>query len=68
MRAAEACQYLAHAHGIEVKKGTLNNLRCRGGGPKYRKGGRAVYYDLTELDAWAASKLSEPLTSTSCGV
>jgi hypothetical protein len=35
---------------------TLNKLRVFGGGPKYLKLGRTVVYDVTDLDAWLATK------------
>jgi len=33
---------------------TLEKLRVRGGGPPFVRRGRAVYYDLADLDAWIA--------------
>lgn len=35
-----------------VSVGTLANWRAAGSGPPYRKIGKAVLYDETELDAW----------------
>ncbi|PRD40604.1 DNA-binding protein [Phyllobacterium phragmitis] len=32
---------------------TLEKLRIRGGGPKYRKHGRYVRYHIDELDDWS---------------
>lgn len=43
----------------------LKQLRTEGGGPEYRKIGRFVRYEQEALDAWAASRLSEPRRSTS---
>ncbi len=61
-----ASAYLMERHGISRTPGTLAKLAVIGGGPKFRKiGSRQVLYDVTELDAWAASVLSEPLGSTS---
>lgn len=61
-----ASTYLMDRHGISRTAGTLAKLAVIGGGPKFRKiGARAVTYDIAELDAWAASILSEPLGSTS---
>jgi excisionase family DNA binding protein len=34
---------------------TLNKLRCTGYGPIYFKLGRAVRYDLQDLDQWLAA-------------
>ncbi len=40
--------------GLSVS--TLNKLRVFGGGPIFLKLGRRVAYDVTDLDAWLASK------------
>ena len=61
----EAPEYMREAHGLTIAKATLNKLRCVGGGPSFRKFGRAVMYDRTDLDAWANAKLSKPFSSTS---
>ena len=34
---------------------TLEKLRCTGGGPKFIRRGKAVYYDIRDLDEWLAS-------------
>jgi hypothetical protein len=61
-----ASDYLMERYGISRTPGTLAKLAVIGGGPKFRKiGSRQVLYDVTELDAWAASVLSEPMGSTS---
>jgi len=39
---------------------TLEALRFRREGPPYVKLGRAVRYDLSELEAWIASNRVEP--------
>ena len=47
LRTLEAATYLG------LSPSTLEKYRVRGGGPKFiRLGGRAVGYDLRDLDAW----------------
>lgn len=40
---------------ISRKPATLNRLRCQGGGPRFRRIGRAVYYEPKELRTQNAS-------------
>ncbi|TCP87290.1 AlpA family transcriptional regulator [Rhizobium sp. PP-CC-2G-626] len=44
------------AHHLGLSKSTLDKLRCFGGGPRYYKLGRAVVYEVTDLDAWKAER------------
>ncbi|WP_082479826.1 MULTISPECIES: helix-turn-helix domain-containing protein [unclassified Rhizobium] len=44
------------AHHLGLSKSTLDKLRCFGGGPRYFKLGRAVIYELSDLDAWKAER------------
>ena len=50
----------AAAH-LGLSKSTLDKLRCFGGGPRFYKLGRAVIYDVADLDAW---KVERARTST----
>lgn len=50
---AEAADYLG------LKRCTLEAWRCRGGGPRFAKFGRAVRYRLTDLDDWIESRTRE---------
>nr|WP_314070743.1 hypothetical protein [uncultured Roseococcus sp.] len=50
--------------GFPIKESTLATLAVRGGGPQFRKFGRAVLYRWDEALAWAESKLSGPMSST----
>jgi excisionase family DNA binding protein len=50
------------AQHLKLSKRYLEDLRRKGGGPKYISFGRAVRYRYAELDAWAASRTR---TSTS---
>lgn len=40
---AEAAEFLG------LSPHTLNNMRCRGGGPEYRKHGVCVFYHIDDL-------------------
>lgn len=35
-----------------VSEKRLEKLRCSGGGPRYFKRGRSVFYCIEDLDAW----------------
>jgi hypothetical protein len=61
----EASDYLFKKHGIRRSPSTLAKYASVGGGPIFRKANRAVLYDLPALDAYVASILSDPKTSTS---
>lgn len=55
----------AKTKGVPLSPNTLRKLACVGGGPKFRKFGRRVLYSPADLDAWIASRLSGPVSSTS---
>ena len=65
LRRWEAAEYLKLAHGIEVAPSTLAKWASIGGGPVFQRVNRMPLYPVTGLDAWAASKLSAPVHSTS---
>ncbi len=67
LRREEACVYLRENHGIRRTPATLAKYATLGGGPSFRKDGRFPIYDVSELDRWAASIISEPRASTSDG-
>jgi len=50
LRTADAATYCG------LSASTLNKLRVFGGGPTYLKLGRAVCYDISDLDFWLATK------------
>lgn len=50
IRTKQAADYLG------LSKSTLDKLRCFGGGPQFYKLGRAVIYDVADLDAWKAER------------
>ena len=55
------------AHHIGLSVSTLNKLRVFGGGPVFLKLGRRVAYDLTDLDAWLATKRRRSTSDTGEG-
>lgn len=61
----QASDYLRKEHGINRAPATLNKLRTVGGGPKFRRVGRHIFYVPASLDEWAASLLSVEMASTS---
>ncbi len=65
LRRAEAAAYLLETHGIRRAVGTLAKLAVIGGGPRFRVAGRTPLYSANDLDAWADSILSPPVSSTS---
>lgn len=44
---------------LNISPATLETWRCRGGGPPFRKLGRAVRYLKTDVDEWLAEQLHE---------
>lgn len=65
LRRCDVPAYLLEKHGIPIALTTLNKMATVGGGPAMRYVGRIPLYDIADLDAWAAAKLSAPVTSTS---
>jgi len=65
MRRAEAARYVRDTYGIPCVASTLAKYACMGGGPVFRKAGKFPIYSRDDLDAWARSRLSEPVHSTS---
>lgn len=65
LRRSEVPAYMLEKHGIPVALATLNKLATIGGGPKMQYAGRIPLYTPQALDAWAASRLSKPVGSTS---
>ena len=41
---------------LRLSPRTLQSWRVSGGGPTYRKLGRAVRYDRSQLDAWVSAR------------
>jgi hypothetical protein len=51
--------------GLPVAAGTLSTKAVRGGGPPYRRFGTRVLYRWADAFAWAQSRLSPPIITTS---
>lgn len=64
LRRDKAAEYLQANWGFGAVD-TLATLATRGGGPRFRKLGRFPVYTETDLDDWARSRLSDPVSSTS---
>ncbi|MCO5058610.1 MAG: hypothetical protein M9905_12180 [Rhizobiaceae bacterium] len=64
LRRSEVPQYLMEKHGLPVAVQTLAKWASIGGGPAMRYHGRFPLYDIEDLDAWAAERLSAPVRST----
>jgi len=63
LRRHQAAEYLQERYGAYTTE-TLAKLACVGGGPKFRKLGRFPVYTPADLDAWAVSRMSPPVSST----
>ena len=64
LRRDKAAEYLQERFGAYTL-GTLEKLASIGGGPKFRKFGRFPVYTPADLDEWAMSRMSPPVSSTS---
>ena len=53
--------------GLPLKSATLATWATTGGGPPYHKWGRNVRYRMSEVLAWAESRLTGPMSSSSEG-
>jgi hypothetical protein len=63
LRRSEAAAYLQARCGAYTVE-TLARMASEGGGPVLRRLGRFPVYTVADLDAWLASKLTAPGTST----
>jgi hypothetical protein len=60
-----AAHYIRSKYGQRCSAGWLAKLAVVGGGPTFRKAGRNRIYTEEDLDAWAQSRMSGPMRSTS---
>jgi hypothetical protein len=65
LRRSEAARYVTETYGMPLSPKTLAKVAVIGGGPQFRKAGRFPLYEVPHLDAWARSKLSPLVSSTS---
>jgi len=63
---AEAAEYV-QSHGLPLARGTLQKYATTGGGPRFHKFGQRCVYRREDLDAWMATKLGRPVTTSSDG-
>ncbi len=63
---AEAAEYV-QSHGLPLARGTLQKYATTGEGPRYHKFGQRCVYRREDLDAWMATKLGRPVTTSSDG-
>ena len=64
LRRSAAAKYLREKYGFGTER-SLAKLATVGGGPKFQKMGRLVFYSADALDEWVASRMSGPIGSTS---
>ena len=64
LRRKQAAAYLTETYGFGAVR-TLNKLATIGGGPEMIYAGRVPLYTIASLDAWARSRMSGPVRSTS---
>jgi hypothetical protein len=65
LRRNEGAAYIRDTYNLPCQASSLRTMACKGTGPAYRKGSRFPLYDVADLDAWAQSKLSPKVRSTS---
>jgi hypothetical protein len=65
LRRSEAARYLSDTWRISHSVATLAKLAVAGSGPEFRKAGRTPLYRQDGLDAYAQSKISRRVRSTS---
>jgi len=61
----EASAFLKNEFGLDLSEATLATMRCRGGGPAYRKWGRIPVYTPPNLRKFARERLGALHSSTS---
>ena len=52
------------SHGLPLARGKLQKYATTGEGPRYHKFGQRCVYRREDLDAWMATKLGRPVTSS----
>lgn len=64
LRRKEAAKYVQETYAFPVSVQWLAKLVSTGGGPVFVKAGRYPLYRVSDLDAWAQSRLSKPMRAT----
>lgn len=65
MTRKETARHLKAVYGISMSPMTLDTLASQGGGPRYAKFGRRVYYDAMDIEDWVRKRISRKFSSTS---
>jgi hypothetical protein len=65
LRRREAAAHIEDTYGIPCSPKTLAKYAVIGGGPTFQKAGKTPLYAASDLEAWAESRLSRPVRSTS---
>ncbi len=65
LRPPEASNHLRDKHGMRAAPQTLARWRVQGHGPEFERYGRDIVYREEALDAFAESRRSAPMHSTS---
>jgi hypothetical protein len=65
LRRSAAASHLQREYGLPITPRSLAKLAYTGGGPVFQLLGRYPVYTRENLNAWAESRLSGPLRSTS---
>jgi hypothetical protein len=66
LRRTEAAKYVTATYGFPCSPKTLAKIACTSSeGPPFRKVGRIPLYPVSNLDAWAQSKIGPLVRSTS---
>jgi hypothetical protein len=60
-----AAMFLEGAYGARISPDTLAKMATRGNGPPFRRLGHFVVYEPADLTAWAESRLTPKVHSTS---
>jgi hypothetical protein len=61
---SEASRFCSE-RGLPVAVGTLNKMRCVGGGPRFSRFGRKIAYSEQALLQWLSDRLTCEVASTS---
>ena len=64
-RRADAARYVRETWGLPCSPKWLAKLAVVGGGPIFRKAGRFPIYTPADLDAWAETRIGDPIRTTS---
>ena len=65
LRRVPAAEYVRDTYGLRCSPAYLEKLGSTGGGPLYYRLGHQVIYEIPDLDVWALSRISGPLSKAS---